>query len=64
MGGAQTVEVREDFKNRTLGAIKAGAQFIQTSFPDVSKLPKYAYSFPGTSNATVFPTNYTVSHPI
>lgn len=60
----QTVEAREDFKNRTLSAIKAGAQFIQTSFPDVSKLPKYAYSFPGTSNATVFPTNYTVSAPL
>ncbi|EIE19750.1 hypothetical protein COCSUDRAFT_54604 [Coccomyxa subellipsoidea C-169] len=59
-----TVEAREDFKNRTLGAIKAGAQFIQTSFPDVSKLPKYAYSFPGTSNATVFPTNYTATLPL
>ena len=59
----QTVEARFDFKNRTLGAIRGGAQYIQTSFPDVSQLPKYAYSFPGTSNVTVFPTNYTVSHP-
>ena len=63
-GAAQTVEVREDFKNRTTGVIKAGAQFIQTSFPDVSQLPKYAYSFPGTSNMTVFPTNYTVRGPL
>ncbi|BDA46800.1 hypothetical protein COCOBI_09-2530 [Coccomyxa sp. Obi] len=59
-----TVEARFDFKNRTLGAIRGGAQFIQTSFPDVSKLPKYAYSFPGTSNATVFPTNYTAQLPL
>ncbi|KAK9919117.1 hypothetical protein WJX75_009510 [Coccomyxa subellipsoidea] len=59
-----TVEAREDFKNRTTGVIKAGAQFVQTSFPDVSQLPKYAYSFPGTSNMTVFPTNYTAQLPL
>ena len=56
----QTVEPREGYTNRTMQAIRAGAQFVQTSFPDVSKLPKYAYSTKGTSNFTLFTTNYTV----
>ena len=54
------MEPREGYTNRTMQAIRAGAQFVQTSFPDVAKLPKYAYSTPGTSNATLFATNYTV----
>ena len=57
----QTVEARESYYNRTMGAIKAGGNFVQTSFPDVAQLPKYAYSVPGSSNATY--TNYTVLAP-
>ena len=57
----QTVEARTDFYNRTLGAIKAGAHFIQTSFPNATGLP--AYAFPTSfSNTTVLATNYTVGY--
>ena len=58
----QTVEARESYYNRTMGAIKAGGNFIQTSFPDVAQLPTFAYSVPGSSNATY--TNYTVLAPL
>lgn len=57
-GPVQTVEAREDYHNRSMGAIKAGGHFIQTSFPNVAQLPKYAYSVLGSSNTTY--TNYTV----
>jgi hypothetical protein len=56
----QTIEAREGFNNRTLQDIRSGAQFVQTSFPDASSLPGYAYSVKGTSNFTLFATNYTV----
>ena len=55
---AQTVEARESYYNRSMGAIKAGGNFIQTSFPDVTQLPTFAYSVLGSSNVTY--TNYTV----
>ena len=55
------MEAREDYHNRSMGAIKAGAHFLQTSFPNVAQLPKFAYSVLGSSNATY--TNYTVWHP-
>lgn len=55
----QTVEAREDYYNRSLGAIKAGGHFIQTSFPNVAQLPTFAYSVQGSSNNTF--TKYTVS---
>lgn len=58
----QTVEARESYYNRTMGAIKAGGNFVQTSFPDAAQLPTYAYSVPGSSNATY--TNYTVLAPL
>ena len=54
----QTVEAREDYHNRSMDAIKAGTHFLQTSFPNVAQLPKFAYSVLGSSNATY--TNYTV----
>ena len=57
----QTVEAREDYHNRSMDAIKAGAHFLQTSFPNVAQLPKFAYSVLGSSNATY--TNYTVGSP-
>ena len=57
----QTVEAREDYHNRSMGAIKAGAHFLQTSFPNVAQLPTFAYSVLGSSNATY--TNYTVGCP-
>ena len=55
----QTVEPREVYYNRSMGAIKAGGNFIMTSFPDVAQLPTFAYSVKGSSNATY--TTYTVS---
>ncbi|CAK0785458.1 hypothetical protein CVIRNUC_008667 [Coccomyxa viridis] len=58
----QTVEAREDYHNRSMDAIKAGTHFLQTSFPNVAQLPKFAYSVLGSSNATY--TNYTVSLPL
>ncbi len=54
----QTVEAREDYHNRSMGAIKAGGHFIQTSFPNVALLPTFAFSVPGSTNTTY--TNYTV----
>lgn len=54
----QTVEAREDYHNRSMGAIKAGGNFIQTSFPNVAQLPTFAFSVPGSHNTTY--TNYTV----
>ena len=54
----QTVEARENYYNRSLGAIKAGGNFIQTSFPNVAQLPTFAYSVKGSSNTTY--TSYTV----
>ena len=54
----QTVEAREVYYNRSLGAIKAGGNFIQTSFPNVAQLPTFAYSVKGSSNTTY--TSYTV----
>jgi hypothetical protein len=57
----QTVEAREDYHNRTLGAMKSGAQFIQTSFVNSTGLPKYAFSL-GHAKTTLFPTNYTVGN--
>ena len=61
----QTIEARGGYTNRTVSDIRAGAQFVQTSFPDVSLLPAYAYSVKGTSNRTLFysPNNYTVRAP-